>query len=491
MKTYTKQDFHNPEQLTRQQVGEEYRLLLNKELPSARGFFDKIQLILDDDWVIANGDSITVSYRVPLATPLPDGTVLSSNECCWSDDVYADVKAAHAAGKKIEWRPTSESIWRDDEAEVPAWEGYGFEFRIKQEQKKTHIYVAGPMSNMPDYNFTAFYAAAESLEKQGYEPVNPAQMDLDSGWTLEEIKDLDVAQFQEFLKGAAKRDLDALQQCDAIALLPGWENSKGARAEKAVAEWLGLDVTYLGGKQENCEYCQGSCQGSTPSGCVGAEGVGAFGNLGPCSACIGYDGTDGESGPVDILSEKAPQISDEKQTMDNPLPDPEVKVLNLNMPKYAFKDGEYKVVEETLDTSRYAHGAVKQPYNSDERAEWDVSGLIPKIQSSIAPDDPKGAAGAKKPPMHLLPPNALIETAKAMGHGAAKYGAWNFIETTVCASTYVGAIGRHWAAYARSEDIDPDSGLPHLALIAANCFVLLTAQKQGTLRDDRPKLRQI
>lgn len=427
MKTYTKQDFHNPEQLTRQQVGEEYRLLLNKELPSARGFFDKIQLILDDDWVIANGDSITVSYSVPLATPLPDGTVLSSNECCFSDDAYADVKAAHAAGKKIEWRPTSESIWRDDEAEVPAWEGYGFEFRIKQEPEKLHIYVAGPMSSHPkDYNFPAFYAAAESLEKQGYDPVNPAQLDIEAGYTLERIKQLDPAEFQEFLKGAAKRDLDALQQCDAIALLPGWENSKGARAEKAVAEWLGLEVMYLGSKQENCEYCQGPCQSSTPSGCVGPKG------------------DEGELGPVDT------GYSDHIKRPDE-----------------------------------------KQPYNSDERAEWDVSGLIPKIQSSIAPDDPKGAAGAKKPPMHLLPPNALIETAKAMGHGAAKYGAWNFIETTVCASTYVGALGRHWAAYARSEDIDPDSGLPHLALIAANCFVLLTAQQQGTLRDDRPKLRQI
>lgn len=358
MKTYTKQDFHNPEQLTRQQVGEEYRLLLPNEVDGrfskSRGGNGECYLLGGNVWKNRECWDRRYTFRVPLATPLPDGTVLSSNECCWSD-----------------------------------------------QPRKKRVYCAGGMTGYPDWNFPAFYSAAESLEKQGYEPVNPAELDRIAGFSLERIKQLNPSEFQEFLKGAAKRDLDALQQCDAIALLPGWENSKGARAELAVAEWLGLRVYYLYRKNEFYQWA-------------------------PLSKAEYYD-----------------------------LP------------------------------------SDKQPYNSDERAEWDVSGLIPKIQSSIASDDPKGAAGAKKPPMHLLPTNALIETAKAMGHGAAKYGAWNFIETTVCASTYVGALGRHWAAYARSEDIDPDSGLPHLALIAANCFVLLTAQQQGTLRDDRPKLRQI
>ena len=379
MKTYAKQDFHNLEQLTRQQVGENYRLLLRQELDGRFGwdgqniaeFWSCEERFEHGARVVAKLESNT--YRVPLATPLPDGTVLSSNECCWSD-----------------------------------------------QPRKKRVYCAGPMSSHPeDYNFPAFYAAAESLEKQGYEPVNPAQLDIEAGYTLGKLKQLDPAEFQEFLKGAAKRDLDALQQCDAIALLPGWEYSKGARAEKAVAEWLGLEIMYLPG-------------------------------------ALNFER---------LLKHGAkPYLKYSDDPCDN---------------------------EAVKEVSNCANDSDKQPYNSDERAEWDVSGLMSKFQSSIAPDDPKGAAGAKKPPMHLLPPNALIETAKAMGHGAAKYGAWNFIEATVCASTYIGALGRHWAAYARSEDIDPDSGLPHLALIAANCFVLLTAQQQGTLRDDRPKLRQI
>ena len=40
------------------------------------------------------------------------------------------------------------------------------------------------------------------------------------------------------------RDLDALATCDAIYMLPGWEKSKGASAEHAVAQWRGLTVFY-------------------------------------------------------------------------------------------------------------------------------------------------------------------------------------------------------------------------------------------------------
>jgi hypothetical protein len=451
MKTYTKEDFHNPEQLTRQQVGDEYRLLLLEEADGRFRYGMGIEaqcvgtpINSELNWIRAEFASCSpTTYRVPLATPLPDGTVLGSNECCWSD--------------------------------------------AKPNDPRKVVYCCGPMSNMIDYNFPAFFKAAKELEKQGYKVFNPAQMDLDSGWTLEEIKDLDVAQFQEFLKGAAKRDLDALQQCDAIALLPGWENSKGARAEKAVAEWLGLETIYLKGEaltEESCEYCQGSFQGSTASGCVGPNG------------------DDGELGSVDTgYSDHIKQPDADgwiPHTPGDPMPcNPDERVeVKLGNGLCSDSSGRGSSLWYWGDSCMKGGVIVawrpaqsKQPYNSDERAEWGVDAPTATSTPQYAPDDPKGAAGAKKPPMHLLPPNALIETAKAMGHGAAKYGAWNFIETTVCASTYVGALGRHWAAYARSEDIDPDSGLPHLALIAANCFVLLTAQQQGTLRDDRPKLK--
>jgi len=149
----------------------------------------------------------------------------------------------------------------------------------------------------------------------------------------------------------------------------------------------------------------------------------------------------------------------------------------------------------------------KQPQDTnDEPREWDTSRFDtsqPPLNRSLidetlkqcshtytfASDDPKGAAGALKAPMHLLPPDALLETARVMGFGAATYGPWNFLNANVCAHTYIAAIGRHWTAYAKGQDTDPDSGLLHMAHIAANCFILMTAAQQGTLNDDRPKLK--
>lgn len=104
------------------------------------------------------------------------------------------------------------------------------------------------------------------------------------------------------------------------------------------------------------------------------------------------------------------------------------------------------------------------------------------------PADPKGAAGAKKCPLHLLAPHALRETAWVAKHGADKYGPYNWREAHVNATTYVGAIMRHLMAWSEGEDIDPESGRSHIAHIAASAFILIDAQQLGTLIDDRAKV---
>jgi len=102
--------------------------------------------------------------------------------------------------------------------------------------------------------------------------------------------------------------------------------------------------------------------------------------------------------------------------------------------------------------------------------------------------DPKGEIGKTKPPMWLLPATALIETAWAMDDGAKKYQPYNWRETKVCASTYISAMMRHWAAYLDGEDVAPDSKVQNLAHIVANCNILMDSAKCGTLVDDRPKM---
>jgi hypothetical protein len=100
-------------------------------------------------------------------------------------------------------------------------------------------------------------------------------------------------------------------------------------------------------------------------------------------------------------------------------------------------------------------------------------------------NDPKGAAGALKTPLGFIPPYAMDQTAWAHKLGAEKYGPFNWRDTGVCASTYVNAIMRHLNAWRDGEDLDPESGISHLAHIACSCNILLDADYCDTLQDDR------
>jgi hypothetical protein len=102
------------------------------------------------------------------------------------------------------------------------------------------IYLAGPMTGLPDFNFPAFDAAAAVLEAEGHDVANPAQMDRDVGFDPSS-----TSVSKEFLRDALRRDLSAICDADAIAMLPGWEKSGGARVEWTLACHLGLEVRYL------------------------------------------------------------------------------------------------------------------------------------------------------------------------------------------------------------------------------------------------------
>ena len=114
------------------------------------------------------------------------------------------------------------------------------------------IYVAGPMRGIPEFNFPAFYAAAAKLEAEGHEVFNPAARDNEKHGTDISVgnatgdESLATAQHGFNLREALGADLAWIcAEADAIGLLPGWENSKGATAERATAVALGLQVLIL------------------------------------------------------------------------------------------------------------------------------------------------------------------------------------------------------------------------------------------------------
>lgn len=110
------------------------------------------------------------------------------------------------------------------------------------------IYIAGPMTGREQWNFPAFFEAEAQLLALGYDVVNPAHND---GATLEAaLASAGSAEKPNHTWGwYMRRDLPHVMGCDAICLLEGWRESRGALLEVHVAEALGMPVFVLrGGK---------------------------------------------------------------------------------------------------------------------------------------------------------------------------------------------------------------------------------------------------
>ena len=92
-------------------------------------------------------------------------------------------------------------------------------------------YLSGPMTGLPGQNYAAFQAAAERLRSQGVQVISPHEI-IPPGagpWSWAQHMRVDLA---------------ALLTADVIVMLPGWETSRGARLEKAVAEAIAMPVDY-------------------------------------------------------------------------------------------------------------------------------------------------------------------------------------------------------------------------------------------------------
>lgn len=91
------------------------------------------------------------------------------------------------------------------------------------------IYLSGPMRGYPEHNYPAFHAAEEKLEALGYTVVNPAN-------NFDGRKDLPLDTYM-------REDIRMMvAQCNAIYLLPDWQNSEGARLEYGIAKALDFDL---------------------------------------------------------------------------------------------------------------------------------------------------------------------------------------------------------------------------------------------------------
>jgi hypothetical protein len=112
-------------------------------------------------------------------------------------------------------------------------------------------------------------------------------------------------------------------------------------------------------------------------------------------------------------------------------------------------------------------------------------------------ENPKVVWGEAKAGFFGIPAVAEIAMGNVMVGGGYKYGKFNYRETRTAASTYHDAIRRHFLLWFDGEDNDPTdttppgSGESHLAHIMSCCALLLDAQENGMLDDDRSKTGKV
>lgn len=103
----------------------------------------------------------------------------------------------------------------------------------KEEIQMVRVYLSGKITGLEKEVYTKTFARAEQhYLSAGYEVVNPVKI----GEALLSLNP--KAKYEDFMI----RDLEALSTCTHIALLEGWEDSKGAMREKKEAEKLGLEI---------------------------------------------------------------------------------------------------------------------------------------------------------------------------------------------------------------------------------------------------------
>lgn len=94
------------------------------------------------------------------------------------------------------------------------------------------LYVSGPVTGIPDRNKSAFEEAARELSSAASVAVEIPHdtVPADAEW-----------------HAAMRLSLRAMLECDGLAMLPGWQQSKGARIERDVALAVGMTVHTVDG----------------------------------------------------------------------------------------------------------------------------------------------------------------------------------------------------------------------------------------------------
>lgn len=265
------------------------------------------------------------------------------------------------------------------------------------------LYLAGPMTGHKDFNFPAFMRYAELLREKGHEVVNPAEESLKlhgiewkGSLTIAETEALASTPWEEYLQ----KDLEAIDTVEAVAILPGWDMSKGATRE----------VNH------------------------------ALDNGKPLYHAVMLASTDPATTEMALYTGLVSQTIEERTVTET----------------FVGEMGEtsegFEFYADNPERQRAITGAVK-----DNRSKARVD---------------------------LIPSSALIGASVVLGYGANKYKPHNWRLGLSWTQTFA-SLQRHLLAFNDGEDIDPESGLPHIDHAMCQLLFLSHYFHTGEGEDDR------
>jgi hypothetical protein len=106
------------------------------------------------------------------------------------------------------------------------------------------LYIAGPMTGLPGFNYRAFFEAERAIMALGHTALNPARTDgptADEAIAASGTHENPSHTWEYYLR----RDIPKVTAADALVVLPGWQNSRGANLEVHIATSLGMPMFIL------------------------------------------------------------------------------------------------------------------------------------------------------------------------------------------------------------------------------------------------------
>lgn len=150
-----------------------------------------------------------------------------------------------------------------------------------------------------------------------------------------------------------------------------------------------------------------------------------------------------------------------------------VDLSNGNIPCFPYDEG----LKYVLNWSPYIQEAARQKY----QREFDKLTKEKRTTSRTG-----GQKGVKLARFDLIPAFPLWQLAELYGRGAEKYEPRNW-ELGYEWSKSFGSLMRHAWLFWNGEDIDEETGMPHMSCVAFHAFALEQFRKDHPDFDDRPR----